>query len=645
MARTLTSTIIADVGVPNDVGTPRRVFMLAGLVFCIGLTLFVLGTTALGKYPAQAQYGTILTLGLLAVFLLKPGPLARDGYVTLADMLLSLVFCGMTLWSGVYFLNNYFAIADLREGIPNTQDIICYTLGTLCVLEAARRVEGWMLLSVVIAAVLYLFFGHYLPGIFNHRPFSPAQVLEISYSYQGIYGVALAAVSDVVLVFVILGVALRISGAGDFFNYIAMKFTQGRRSGPAQCAIIASSLFGSVNGSAPANVSATGVLTIPMMKRAGYKPPFAGAVEATSSCVGQIMPPIMGVGAFIMSEITGIPYASIMLAAVVPAFLFILSLSCAVAFEAGRIGLVPMDFGRVDWTSERVAQGLTLLAGFGTLIAMLIAGFAPTFCGLVATGIVLGLANAFPATRLNTSKVVQFFVDGGRDGLAVLASCAAIGIVIGAVTTTGLGIKINQLIVALGNEQLLYALILAAACSIVLGMGLPTAASYIMVIFVAGPAIMEVGVGLLQTHLFVFYYAVLSAITPPVALAVFAAAAIARTPPVPLALNAIRLCFVGFVLPMAWVYHPEINLQDLSLGALPGIAAQIGALIVAVVAVTAAHIGYFVSKIGIPGRLILAGGGAVVLHPDPVIQTAGVAAACAILALSFYRARQTAPAR
>lgn len=631
-------TILSDLGISKTESGVRLILMLSGLIACVAITLFVLGTTAFGKYPAQAQYGTILILGMIAVFALKPGPLARDGKVTNADLLLSLVFIGMALWSSIYFLNNYFEIADLREGIPNTQDIVCYSLGTLCVLEAARRVEGWMLLSVVIIAIIYLFFGHYMPGILEHRPFSPSQVLEISYSYQGIYGVALAAVSDVVLVFVILGVALRISGAGDFFNYIAMKFTQGRRSGPAQCAIIASSLFGSVNGSAPANVSATGVLTIPMMKRAGYKAPFAGAVEATSSCVGQILPPIMGVGAFIMSEITGIPYTSIMLAALIPAFLFILSLSCAVAFEAGRTGLEPIDFGRVDWTSERIAQGVTLLAGFGTLITMLIIGYAPTFCGLIATGIVLVLANAFPSTRLDTSKVVQFFVDGGRDGLAVLASCAAIGIVIGAVTTTGLGIKLNQVIVALGNEQLFLALVLAALCSIVLGMGLPTAASYIMVIFVAGPAIMELGVGLLQTHLFVFYYAVLSAITPPVALAVFAAAAIARTPPIPLALNAIRLCFVGFVLPMAWVYHPEINLENLSLETAPFILAQVIALIIAVVAVTASHIGYFVSKVSLIERLILLIGGALVLYPDPIIEAGGAITAAAILTLSYFRA-------
>jgi TRAP transporter 4TM/12TM fusion protein len=631
-------TMLSDLGIPETASGVRFILMLAGLIACVAITVFVLGTTAFGKYPAQAQYGTILILGMIAVFALKPGPLARDGRVTSSDLLLSLVFIGMALWSSIYFLNNYFEIADLREGIPNTQDIVCYSLGTLCVLEAARRVEGWMLLSVVIIAIIYLFFGHYMPGILEHRPFSPSQVLEISYSYQGIYGVALAAVSDVVLVFVILGVALRISGAGDFFNYIAMKFTQGRRSGPAQCAIIASSLFGSVNGSAPANVSATGVLTIPMMKRAGYKAPFAGAVEATSSCVGQILPPIMGVGAFIMSEITGIPYTDIMLAALIPAFLFILSLSCAVAFEAGRTGLEPIDFGRVDWTSERVAQGVTLLAGFGTLITMLIVGYAPTFCGLVATGIVLILANAFPSTRLDTSKVAQFFVDGGRDGLAVLASCAAIGIVIGAVTTTGLGIKLNQVIVALGNEQLFFALVLAALCSIVLGMGLPTAASYIMVIFVAGPAIMELGVGLLQTHLFVFYYAVLSAITPPVALAVFAAAAIARTPPIPLALNAIRLCFVGFVLPMAWVYHPEINLESLSLETAPFILAQVIALIIAVVAVTASHIGYFVSKVSLIERIILLIGGALVLYPDPMIEAGGAIAAATILGLSYFRA-------
>lgn len=636
--------ILSDLGVPETASGVRLLFLLVGLLSCVGITFFVLGTTALGKYPAQAQYGTILILGLVAVFTLKPGPLARDGQVTIPDMLLSLILIGMSLWSSIYFLNNYFEIADLREGIPNTQDIICYSLGTLCVLEAARRVEGWMLLSVVLLAVVYLFFGHYMPGILEHRPFSPAQVLEISYSYQGIYGVALAAVCDVVLVFVILGVALRISGAGDFFNYIAMKFTQGRKSGPAQCAIIASSLFGSVNGSAPANVSATGVLTIPMMKRAGYKAPFAGAVEATSSCVGQIMPPIMGVGAFIMSEITGIPYTDIMLAALIPAFLFILSLSCAVAFEAGRIGLEPVDFGRVDWTSERIAQGVTLLAGFGTLIAMLIYGFAPTFCGLVATGIVLALANVFPSTRLDTSKIVQFFVDGGRDGLAVMISCAAIGIVIGAVTTTGLGIKINQVIVALGNEQLLYALILAAICSIILGMGLPTAASYIMVIFVAGPAIMEVGVGLLQTHLFVFYYAVLSAITPPVALAVFAAAAIARTPPIPLALNAIRLCFVGFVLPMAWVYHPEINLEGLSWDTLHLILAQLIALIIAVVAVTASHIGYFVTRVSPIERLILLVSGALVLFPDPMIEAGGALTAFAVLLLSYLRRNKSSSA-
>ncbi|HBT40925.1 MAG TPA: hypothetical protein DEB21_02470, partial [Rhodospirillaceae bacterium] len=245
-----------------------------------------------------------------------------------------------------------------------------------------------------------------------------------------------------------------------------------------------------------------------------------------------IMPPIMGVGAFIMSEITGIPYSKIMLAALVPAFLFIISLMIAVALQAEKHGIESQDEETdTAMTPARRAQAVTLVAGFATLIALLFLGFSPTFCGLAATGVVLAVAQLFADTRLDLGKAVTFIVDGGRDGIAVMIACAAIGIVIASFTSTGLGIKLNQMIVAVGGDSLLVALILAATCSIILGMGLPTAASYLMVVFVAGPAIMNLGVETLQTHLFVFYYAVLSAITPPVALAVFAAAAIAKVSP------------------------------------------------------------------------------------------------------------------
>ena len=482
--------------------------------------------------------------------------------------------------------------------------------------------------------------GEYMPGFLHHRPFWVSEVLEYSYSYQGIYGIALASLVGVVFVFVILGVALRVTGAGEFFNFLAMRLTAGRRSGPAQCAIIASALFGSINGSAPANVSATGVLTIPMMRRAGYRAEFAGGVEASASCVGQIMPPIMGVGAFIMSEITGIPYSKIMLAAIVPAFLFILSLMVAAALQAHKDGIEPIDI-RDDasaMTPERRAQAVTLFAGFITLIAMLFSGFSPTFCGLAAIGVVLAVSSLFSVIRIDLRKLVIFIVDGGKSGLAVMIACAAIGIVIGAFTTTGLGIKLNQMIVGMGGENLLLALILAAACSIILGLGLPTAASYLMVVFVAGPAIMNLGVGILQAHLLAFYYAVLSAITPPVALASFAAAAIAKTSPVALAAKAIRLSVVAFVLPIVWVYHPEINLQAAE-GNYLQTALYIAVLLIAVIGATSGQIGFFRGHINYFERTLLLAAAAAVVSTDVRIIAVGAVVTVGILSLSAYQKR------
>jgi len=623
---------------------PPRAFTVAGSLCCVAIALFVAGTTLFGRFPNEAQYGITLTLGLIAAFLLKPGPLVRDGRVTRSDMLLTLLFVAGALAAGGYYLANYHAIAAFREGIPNDWDLACYAVGTICVLEGARRVEGWILIAVVLLALAYLAFGHLMPGILEHRPTPPEMVLEVAYSYQGIFGIALGAVVDVVLVFVILGAAFRLSGAGDFFNFIALRLTRGRRSGPAQCAIVASALFGSVNGSAPANVSSTGVLTIPLMRRAGYTARFAGGIEATASCVGQIMPPIMGVGAFIMSEITGVPYLTIVLVAIVPAALFILSLSIAAVLEAGRLGITAPEDDTEAWTSLRRAQAATLAAGFGTLLAMLFLGYSPTYAGLAGAGATLALALLLPPTRFGVRGAATFLVDGGRDGLSVMLSCAAIGIVVGAVTSTGLGVKLNQMIVALGEGHLLAALLVAALCSVILGMGLPTAASYLMVVFVAGPSLMDLGLDILTTHFFVFYYAVLSAITPPVALAVFAAAAISREQPVPIAMASLRLCAVGFALPLLWIYHPEILLYQATLADLPAALAMVTLLCGAILAFNAGHVGYFMGRLGMAERGVLMAGAAAAIHPDLRIQ----AAAALVLAATFgrrflmQRRRQTA---
>jgi len=615
-----------------------RLIETVGLVSAALIPAFIVYTQFNGRFPSEVQYGTVLYLGLVAVFCLRPASKDADGRRTILDLALNLALIAAASFAFAYFTNEYDDIADMREGLPNQWDLACYLVGSVVVVFGAHRAEGWLLTSVVLLAIIYLVFGHVMPGILEHRPFSMNRVLEISYGYRGIFGVALGAVVDIVLVFVILGVTLRLTGAGEFFNDLALILTRGQRSGPAQCAIIASAMFGSINGSAPANVASTGILTIPMMRRAGHSGRFAGGVEATASCVGQIMPPVMGVGAFIMSDVTGIPYITIMFAAIIPAMLYLFSLSVTVSLEASRLSLDPLSEETPKWDRKMISRAALLIIGFGTLLTMLFSGFPATFSGLAASGIILVLATILPDTRLSYQKWFTLAVDSGRDGLSVLLSCAAIGIVIAAITSTGLGIKLNQEITALGDQNLLAALILAALCSIVLGMGLPTAASYLMVIFVAGPAIMELGVSKLSTHLFVFYYAVLSAITPPVALAIFAAAAIAKENPIALALNALRLASVGFVLPIAWVYHPEIIIGADGTGIFDTLA-YVPLLMIGITALSAAHVGHLFRKLAIPERLVLAVGAVAILMPSTVINLAATLFVLLVFA-NAYRGSQ-----
>ncbi|MBN1816763.1 MAG: TRAP transporter fused permease subunit [Sedimentisphaerales bacterium] len=618
-----------------------RLFQILGLAASAAIPLFIVTTLAIGRYPSEVQYSTTLLFGLVAVFCLRPSMRDAKGRRTPWDLAFNAVLIAGSLYTWAYFIDQYDDIAYLREGLPNRADLICYAVGTIVVIFGSHRAEGWLLTVVVLAAVAYLLFGHLMPGILEHRPFRLGRVLEISYSYKGVFGVALGSVCDIVLIFVVLGTALRVTGAGELFNDLALMLTRGKRSGPAQCAIFASAMFGSINGSAPANVASTGVLTIPLMKRAGFSGSFAGGVEATASCVGQIMPPVMGVGAFIMSDITGIPYVEIMLAAIIPSLLYLFSLSATVSFEAGRLKLEPMAEDSPRWDRTRISRAGLLLFGFGTLLTMLFSGYPPTYSGMVATGVLLAAAMILPDTRLGILDWVRLIVDSGRDGLSVLLSCAAIGIVIAAITSTGFGVSLNQEITALGRHYLLAALGLAGLCSIVLGMGLPTAASYLMVIFVAGPAIMDLGVSTLGAHLFVFYFAVLSAITPPVALAVFAAAAIAKENPITLAMKALRLALVGFVLPIAWVYHPEILIGTKGTGFIDALR-YVPFLLVGIVGLSASHIGFLFRPIGFVSRVFLLAGAAAILIPNRLFIAAGTAMIVCIIAAIFWTCRRNA---
>jgi TRAP transporter 4TM/12TM fusion protein len=615
-----------------------RVLRGTGAVASGAIVLFICWTTLVGKQAAWVQLESVLTLSLVAIFALRPGLRGQSGLRKTIDAGFTMLLIAGALATGAYMMKNYQTIAAFREGIPNVWDMTVYIVGTLIVLEASRRAEGMILLVVVLAAVVYLFTGPYLPGMFAHRGMDVKQAFELSYSQQGIFGIALDAVVNIVYIYVIFGATLRITGVGDFFDWISEALTRRYRSGSAQCAIIASALFGSINGSAPANVVANGAITINMMSRAGYSRAYAAAVEASSSVVGQIMPPVMGVGAFIMAEITGIPYFKIMLAAIIPSIVFIFSLSAVTALEAGKLGVKGEERkAKEPWTGQRVAQFSIMIAGFTILLTMLFRGYSVDLCGLAATSTVISLSLLFPSTRPGLAQLKEILVEGGREGLSVTVSCAAIGIIIGAIAGTGLGVKVSQAIISAGDEYLILALLLAAVCSIMLGMGLPTAASYLMVIAIAGPAIIKLKVSVLATHLFVFYFAVMSAITPPVALAVFAAAAIAQISMIPIALISMRLCLVAFILPFMWVYHPELMLQDLSLPTWPAFLGCFAALLIATFALAVLQVGYFKGKLGVTERVLLGIAAAFIFWPGAVTTTLGCIVTLAILGRRFLQ--------
>jgi TRAP transporter 4TM/12TM fusion protein len=621
---------------PKTAAAPLR---LVGLAASAGVSAFILATTLRGSFSIWVQYEVVLALVLTAVFSLWPGPLAR--YAPQADLALSILLIAGSASAAIYMIANHHEISAYRQGLPSRADLIVYAIGTLVVLEGVRRAEGRIIPIIVAVTIAYLLAGPYLPGILSHRGHDLEQTLELAYSEQGIFGVALGSIVEIVYIYVIFGVTLRVTGAGEFFDWVAGALTFGRRSGSAQCAIIASALFGSINGSAPANVVANGHITINMMHRAGYSRAYAAAVEASSSVVGQIMPPVMGVGAFIMSEITGIPYANIMLAALVPSFLFIFSLAVVTALEAAKLGLSPLEMSRDPMTSHRLAQLVVVTIGFGLLVYMLLAGYSVDLAGLCATVAVVGLSAAVPSMRPSPGTLLRILVDGGREGLSVAVSCAAIGIIVGAVSATGLGIKISQAIIALGAANLFLALVLAALCTLLLGLSLPTAASYLMVVFIVGPALTKLGISTLAAHMFIFYYAVLSAITPPVSLAVFAAAAIAQVPAYKIEWIAMRLCIVAFLFPFLWVYQPELMLQNPSAQALPSVIAACASLTFAVVLMAAVQVGYFRGRLAAWERIALAGSAALIYWPETFPTVIGATVGAVLLARRLFLSRSS----
>ena len=472
-----------------------------------------------------------------------------------------------------------------RSANPTQLDLIAGGVLILLVLELARRATGWGLVTVCLLALGYAFAGPYLPGFLAHRGYGVVRLVEqLFLSTEGIWGVPLGVSADFVYLFVLFGAVLDVAGGGALLIALANRVAGRTRGGPAKTAAVASALMGSLSGSAVANVVTTGSFTIPLMKRAGFRPFFAGAIEAAASTGGQLMPPVMGAGAFILATWTNIPYLEVAAAAVIPAILYYAALIAAIHFRAGRMGIEPAGTGDVEKVSDR----LHLLLPLAAIVILLGMGRSPMRAAFWGVTSAFVMAYLRPATRPSLPEIRTVMERAGRGAVQVAAACAAAGIVVGVASLTGIGLRMSELIIQVSGGNLLSALMLTALGSIVLGMGLPTTAAYVVLAALGAPALVQLGVPLLAAHLFIFYFGCISNVTPPVSLAAFAAAGISGAPPLKTAMTAAVLAGAGFVVPFMFVYGPPLLL----VGTIPEITLAFVSAIVGVTVLAAAGMGF-----------------------------------------------------
>lgn len=550
----------------------------------------------------------------------------KIGAIDYIFMLLSLI---TTLYVVLYNVELLY-----KFGIPTTTDIILGTIFVIVILEATRRSVGLPLVVISMIAFLYGLLGHLIPGMFGHAGYSFERIIGMLYiTPYGIWGFVLAFVVTTLAMFIIFGAFLNVSGAGATFIRFAQVLGSGMVGGPAKVAIIGSSIFGTISGSAVANVVATGTFTIPAMKHAGYPSSFAGAVEAVASSGGQIMPPIMGAGAFIMAEMLGISYLTVMKAALVPAILYYASLWIGVHFGALKYN-IPIEAKEKIQSKELLSLLVYFLLPISVLMYYLFKGYSPAMAALFAS--LVSAATCFFETdqksfqfsfRKGLLKIVKGLESAGRELMFITVMMASIGIVVGVINMTGIGLVFSNYIIKIGQTSLLLSLFLTMCVCIVLGMGLPTVAAYVVAGIIGAPALIKLGIPALPAHLFIFYYAILSCITPPVCIAVMVASSLAKVNWLKVASDALKLSLPVYIIPYIFVIYPGIlldapwvQLLDMIVSALFG-----------VLGIAAGMLGYLKLKAFFWERIILVVGGFLLLLPGTTSNIIG-----AILIVLIY---------
>jgi TRAP transporter 4TM/12TM fusion protein len=612
-------------------GVVSRMFYWA----CIAVTLYHFITSLIGPPVVLVHRSLHVAMMLALGFVLYPF-WKKSNYqqVSWCDWALIALSMAVPLYVWIDFLG----VVE-RAGMPDTNDLIVATVLTVLVLEGARRMTGWALPVLSLVFIAYGLFGRDMPGMFAHRGYTWLQLSNHFFANtEGIYGTSVGVAASYIFLFILFGTVMSKSGMGAFFNDLAMALAGHTKGGPAKVSVVSSALLGSINGSAVANVVTTGAFTIPLMKKTGYSREFAGAVEACSSVGGQALPPVMGAAAFIMAEILGVSYSVIIVHAAIPALLYYLGVLIQVHLRAGKLGLVGLPKDRLPQVKVVLKdKGHLLIPIFLLLYLLLFSGTTVVFSAVIAIVATIIVACLKKSTRMSVKDICDAFADGARQTVPVAMACACVGIIIGVISKTGFGLTMAGTIIALGHQSLLFTLFFSMITCMILGMGVPSIPAYIITATIAAPALAKLGIPEMAAHLFAFYYAMFANLTPPVALAAFAAAGVSGGDPMKTGYAAVKLALAGFIVPFMFVYSPEIMLIDTTL--FEGIRVVIGACL-GVLLIGVAVEGYLFTRISWLMRIVAMSGAFCLIDGGVYSDMLGLAGLVVVVGVQYFLFRK-----
>lgn len=595
-------------------------FLLSQIVYwlSVGIALYHFITSFIG-YPATHLHRSAhVAMMLFMAFFLYPAR-SKGSRKSLPWYDIVLAFLAVSV--AVYVWVDYIPFIN-RMGSPNTMDVVMGTILIVTVLEASRRISGWPLVILSLVFVLYGLIGRSLPGILMHRGYNWRAVINHSFiNTEGIYGTSVDVAASYIFLFILFGTIMNKCGMGRFFNDLALAFAGSSKGGPAKVAVIASGFLGSINGSAVANVVTTGTFTIPLMKKTGYSKEFAGAVESSASVGGQLLPPVMGAAAFIMAEILGIKYGVIVISAAIPALLYYLGIMVQVQLRAEKLNLEGVPKEQLPRLGDVMRERGHLLLPIAFLLYMLLfSGSTVIFSAFWAIVATIVVSQVRKSTRMSVRQLLDAFSEGTIATVSVAVACAVVGIIIGVVSLTGFGLNMANAIIQLGRSNLMLTLILTMVTCMILGMGLPSIPAYLITATMAAPALVKLGIPALAAHLFVFYFAMFANITPPVALASFAAAGLSGGDPMKTGWQSVKLSLAGFIVPYIFVYNTALLLLDTT----PLIAIRVTiTAIIGVSMIGMATEGYLFVDLNWPMRVIAFAGALLLITADPIQDAVG----------------------